>query len=111
MRGSKSMVVCSRGALSPCLEAPRQSEAATAVQLSFFDRAHGFRAAIALGEFFHAAGRVHEFLFAGEKRMTSGADTDSNVTTRRARFIDRTARADDICFVIFWVNACFHRQK
>jgi hypothetical protein len=25
--------------------------------------------------------------------------------------IDRAARADDICFVIFWVNACFHRQK
>jgi hypothetical protein len=25
--------------------------------------------------------------------------------------IDRSARANDIGFVIFWVNACFHRQK
>src|SRR5437764_14294755 len=105
------MVVCSRGALSPCLEAPRQSEAATAVQLSFFDRAHGFRAAIALGEFFHAAGRVHEFLFAGEKRMTSGAGTDSNVGARRAGVIDRPARANDIGYLIVSVNACFHRRK
>src|SRR5258708_2855692 len=110
MRGSKSMSVCSHGALSPCLKTPRQSEAAT-VQLTFFDRAHGFGAAVALGEFFDATGRVHEFLFAGEKRMTSGADTDSNVSTRRARFVDRAARTDDICLLILWVNACFHRQK
>src|SRR5205807_4654664 len=111
MRRSKSMSVCSHGALSPCLETPRQSEAATAFQLSFLGRAHGFGAAVALGEFFHATGRVHEFLFAGEKRMTSGADTDSNVTTRRAGLVDRAARADDICLMILWVNACFHRQK
>src|SRR5947207_13233356 len=111
MRGSKSMSVCSHGVLSPCFETPRQSEAATAFQLSFFARAHGFGAAIALGEFFYATGRVHEFLFAGEKRMTSSANTDSNVTTRRAGVIDRAARADDIGFVILWVNACFHRQK
>jgi len=89
----------------------RRSQIAVAVQLTFFARARGFGAAIALGEFFHATGRVYEFLFAGEKRMTSGADTDSNVTARRAGVIDRAARADDICFVIFWVNACFHRQK
>jgi hypothetical protein len=25
--------------------------------------------------------------------------------------IDRAARTNDICLVIFWVNACFHRQK
>jgi len=104
------MSVCSHGALLPCLETPRQSEVTTA-QLTFFARARGFGAAIALGEFFDATGRVHEFLFAGEKRMTSGADTDSNVTTRRAGVIDRAAGADDICFVIFWVNAGFHRQK
>src|SRR6266446_980300 len=62
-------------------------------------------------EFFDATGRVYEFLLTGEKRMTSGANTDSNVTARRARVIDRSARANDIGFVIFWVNACFHRQK
>jgi len=105
------MSVCSHGVLSPCFETPRQSEAATAFQLSFFARAHGFSAAIALGEFFYATGRVHEFLFAGEKRMTRGTNTDSNVPTRRACFIDRAARADDFGLVIFWVNACFHRRK
>jgi hypothetical protein len=89
----------------------RRSQIAATIQLTFFTRARGFGAAIALGEFFDATGRVHEFLFAGEKRMTSGADTDSNVTTRRAGVIDRPARAGDICFVILWVNACFHRQK
>jgi len=89
----------------------QRSQIAVPVQLTFFARAHGFGAAIALGEFFDATGRVHEFLFAGEKRMTSSANTDSNVTTRRAGVIDRAARADDIGFVILWVNACFHRQK
>jgi len=89
----------------------RRSQIAVPVQLTFFARAHGFGAAIALGEFFDATGRVHELLFAGEKRMTSSANTDSNVTTRRARVIDRAARANDIGFVILWVNACFHRQK
>ena len=105
------MIVCSHGAQSPCLKTPRQSEAATARQLTFFARAHGFGAAIALGEFFDATGRVHEFLFACEKRMTSGADTDSNVATSRAGMVDRAACAHDVGFVIFWVNVCFHRQK
>jgi len=89
----------------------RRSQIAAAVQLTFFARARSFGAAVALGEFFHATGRVHEFLFAGEKWMTSGADTDSNVATRRAGVIDRAARASDICLMVFWVNACFHRQK
>src|ERR1700730_8391971 len=88
---------------------PRRSQIAVSVQLSFLGRAHSFGAAIALGEFFHATGRVHEFLFAGEKRMTSRADTDSNVATGRAGLINRAARAHDIRFVIFWVNGCFHR--
>ena len=80
-------------------------------KLTFFARARSFGAAVALGEFFDATGRVDEFLLTGEKRMTSSANTDSNVTARRARVIDRSARANDIGFVIFWVNACFHRQK
>ena len=88
----------------------RRSQIA-AVQLTFFGRAHSFSAAVALGEFFDATGRVHEFLFASEKRMTSSTDTDSNVATGRAGVIDRAARAHDIGFVKFWVNACFHRQK
>ena len=80
-------------------------------QLTFFARACGFSAAVTLGEFFHAAGCVHEFLFAGEKRMTSGADTDSNVATGRAGMIHRAARANDIGLMILWVNACFHSSK
>src|SRR5260370_36160899 len=105
------MSVCSHGALSPCFETPRQSEAATAVQLTFFGRAHSFGAAIALGAFFHAPGRVHEFLFTGEKRMTSGANTDCTLTTRRERVIDRAARPDHIRLVRLWVNASCHRQQ
>jgi hypothetical protein len=89
----------------------RRSQIAATVQLTFFARARSFSAAVALGEFFDTTGRVHKFLLAGKKRMTSGANTDSNVATRRACLIDRAARADDICVVIFWVNACFHRQK
>src|ERR1700692_112119 len=107
MRGSKSM----RVAPKIFEDVQRRSQIAATIQLTFFARSRWFCAAIALGEFFDATGRVHEFLFAGEKRMTSGADTDSNVTTRRAGFIDRAARADDICLAILWVNACFHRQK
>src|SRR5438270_11195592 len=107
MRGSKSMSVASKTFEG----VKRRPPIAVAVQLTFFARARGFGAAIALGEFFHATGRVHEFLFAGEKRMTSGADTDSNVGARRAGVINRPARANDIGYLIVWVNACFHRRK
>ena len=91
--------------------APADRDGYSSVQLTFFARARSFGAAVALGEFFDATGRVDEFLFAGEKRMTSGADTDSNVGPRRAGVIDRATRTNDICHVIFRVNACFHRQK
>src|ERR1700682_6204217 len=107
MRGSKSMSVTPKTFEG----VKRRSQTAAKSQLTFFARAHGFGAAVALCEFFDATGRVHEFLFACEKLMTSGAKTDSNVTTRRAGVIDRAARADDIGFMIFWVNPCFHRQK
>jgi hypothetical protein len=80
-------------------------------QLSFFAGAGGLGAAVALGEFFYAAGGVDEFLFAGEKRMTSGADTNSNIFARRAGMINRATRTHDIGLVILWMNACFHLQK
>src|SRR3981081_1352303 len=104
MRGSKSMSVTPKTFEG----VKRRSQTAATSQLTFFARAHGFGAAIALGEFFDATGRVHEFLFAGEKRMTSGANTDSNVTTRRAGVIDRAACADEICLGHCWVNASLH---
>src|SRR5437660_9522346 len=109
MRGSKSI-----GVASLCKRwksATPQAFGTATIQLTFFARARGFGAAVALGEFFDATGRVDEFLFAGEKRMTSGADTDSNVASGRAGVIDRAARANDVGFVIFWVNACFHSSK
>jgi len=77
-------------------------------QLSFFTRAHGLGAAVTLGEFLNATGGIDKFLFAGEKRMTSGANTDSNVALGRAGVIHRAARANDIGLVILWMNACFH---
>ena len=80
-------------------------------QLTFFARARSFGAAVALGEFLNATGGIDKLLLAGEKRMTSGADTDSNVAAGRAGVINRTARADDICLVVFWVYACFHVRK
>ena len=101
------MIICSHGALSPCFETPRQSEAATS-QLTLFARTGGSGAAVTLGELFNASSRVHELLFAGKKRMTSGADTDSNVTPGRAGMIHRAARANHVGLVVFWVNACFH---
>src|SRR2546428_7657240 len=77
-------------------------------QLSFFSAARGLGAAVTTREFFDAPGRIDKLLFAGEKWMTSGTDADFNVTTRRARMINRAARADDITLVIFWMNARFH---
>src|SRR5438552_11822856 len=89
MRGSKSMVIIAavadrgRGVDDPSYRS----------QLTFFARARSFGAAVALGEFFDATGRVDEFLLTGEKRMTSSANTDSNVTARRARVIDRDRKS------------------
>jgi hypothetical protein len=58
--------------------------------------ARRFRAAVATSEFFHATGCIHEFLLTGEKRMTSGANADFNVLTRRAGVVNRATRADDV---------------
>ena len=82
-----------------------------AVQLTLFDRAHSFGAAITLGEFFNATGGVDEFLFAGEKRMASGADADFNITPGRTRVIDGTTGADDVGLVILRMNVRLHVQK
>ena len=71
----------------------------------------GFGAAITAGEYFHAPGSIDELLFAGEKWMASGTNTDLNITARRARVIYHPARADDVGLVILWMNACFHLQK
>ena len=89
---------------------PRQSEAAI-VQLSFLFRPRGFSAAVAASEFFDTPGGIDELLFAREKWMTSSANTDFNIATRRAGVIHRAARAHNIGIVILWMNACFHVAK
>jgi hypothetical protein len=80
-------------------------------QLSLFAGAHGFRATVTARKLLHAARRIDELLLAGEKRMTSSANADLNITTRRAGVIDSAAGADDIGLVIFWMNARFHIQN
>src|SRR6266404_1329629 len=103
MRGSKSIVTAPKPFGAGIV---RRSERYN--QLAFFARSDCFGAPVTLGELFHASGRIDEFLFAGEKRMTSGADTDSNVALCRTGLIDRSTRANHVGLVIFWVNACFH---
>jgi len=77
-------------------------------QLRFFLSPRGFRATVTAGKFFHAPGGIHKLLFAGEKWMTSSTDTDLDIATSRAGVIHRAACANDICLVIFWMDAGFH---
>ena len=84
---------------------------ASVTQLSFLLSPRGFGAAVTAGEFFHAAGSIDELLFAGEKWMASGTNTDLNIATRRAGVIHRAARTDDVGLVVLWMNARFHVWK
>jgi len=79
--------------------------------LSFLFAARGFGAPVTPGKFFDAPGRIHELLFAGEKGMTSGANTDLNIATCGTSVIHRTARACHIGLVILWMNTGFHLWK
>ena len=92
-------------------DAPTERGGYSRIQLSLLRHARGFGAAVTAREFFHAARRVDEFLFAREKRMASGADADFNIAPRRARVIDRAASANDIGIKILWMNARFHVWK
>jgi hypothetical protein len=80
-------------------------------QLSFFLSPRGFGATVTPGKFFYAPGRIHKLLFACEKWMASSANSDLNIATRRAGVIHRAARAHDIGFVIFWMDAGFHLRN
>jgi hypothetical protein len=90
--------------------APRQSEAATD-QLSFLSGARGFGAPVTAGKFLDAPSRIHELLFAGEKGMTSSANTDLNIAARGAGVIHRTACTHNIGLVILWMNTGLHLRK
>jgi hypothetical protein len=79
--------------------------------LSFLAGARRLGAAVTAGKLLDATCRIDEFLFAGEKRMASGADADSNVATCRARMIHGPARTHNIGLKILRMNARFHLQK
>jgi hypothetical protein len=68
-------------------------------------------AAVTARVFFNSAGRIDKLLFAGEKRMTSGADTDFDVLLRRTGMVDRPAGTGDFGLVILRMNVRFHDQK
>ena len=80
-------------------------------QLRLPARARGFGAAVTPGKFLDAPGRIHELLFAGEKGMTSGANTDLNIPACGASMVHRTACAHHVRLVILWMNARFHLWK
>jgi hypothetical protein len=76
-----------------------------------FDRACGFGAAVTARELFNAAGGIDELLFTGKERVTSGTDADANILPSRTGVIHRSACANDIGFLIVWVNVRFHLEK
>jgi hypothetical protein len=76
-------------------ECARRGERYTS-QLSFLDGASRFGAAVTAREFLNPAGGVDEFLFAREKRVASGTNTDLNIAARRTGMINRPARAANI---------------
>jgi len=79
--------------------------------LSFLLSPRGFGATVTSGKLFNAPGGIHKLLFACEKWMASGTNTDLNIATRGAGVIDRAACAHHIGFVIFWMDAGFHLRN
>ena len=90
----------------------RPGSATPAIEtLGFFVGPRRLSTAVAAGELFHASRSIDKLLFAGEKWMASGTNTDLNITARRTGVIHRAARADDVGLVILWMNARFHFRK
>jgi hypothetical protein len=71
----------------------------------------GLGSAVTTGELLDAACSIDEFLFPGEKRMASGADTDFNVTPGRPGMVNRAARANHVGFGVFRMDVRFHVRK
>jgi len=88
----------------------RRLASASNNELSFLLGAGSFHTAVTAGKFLDAPRGIDKLLFAGEKGMTSGTNTDLNIATRGAGVIHRAACAHHISLVIFWMNACFHLQ-
>src|SRR6476646_5476424 len=68
----------------------------------------GLHVAIAARELLDSASGIDEFLFAGEKRMARGANTDLQPLTRRTRVVGRATGAGDGGFFILGMNVGFH---
>ena len=69
------------------------------------------RAAIAAREFLYAAGGIDKLLFAGEKWMASGANTDLDVLLGRTGVVNRAAGAGDVGLVVFRMDVRFHGKR
>lgn len=68
-----------------------------------------FFQAVLLAESFHAAGAIHDFLFAGIKRVAGGTNLNIKIVAQgRARGEGVAAGASDLNFLIFRVDAGFH---
>jgi hypothetical protein len=80
-------------------------------KLSFFaglDCASSAQSSVTAFELVHTPGRVDKFLFAGEKGVARGADTDFDVLAGRARAIRRTAGTNDDGFDVIGMNRGLH---
>ena len=80
-------------------------------QLRFLGSARGLGTAVPARKFLDPSRGVDELLFTREKRKASSTDPDFDVAPGGTRMINGTARANDIGFVVFRMNACFHVQK
>lgn len=79
--------------------------------LGFLASPNSFGAAVTARKLLNAPCRINKLLFAGEKGMTSRANTDLNIAARGASVIHRTTCAYHVCLVILWMNTGFHLWK
>lgn len=64
---------------------------------------------VALVEAIDASRRIHQLLFAGEKRVTGRADFDVQVALLRGTGLERLAASTANSDIdVFWVNSWFH---
>jgi hypothetical protein len=65
--------------------------------------------AVLFHEFFNPARRIDQFLLAGEKRMTTGANFYLYFLVNRSHRHLAAAGAGSDNFVVLWMNIFFHR--
>ena len=57
---------------------------------------------------FNSAGRIHQFLFSGKKRMALGADLNTDILAGGANLHHIATGAFDVCLRILRMNIRFH---